>query len=246
MPKNDKYTVYKTEDQLKAEAAERKRVENLLAARRKPPPKAAKKAENYWYHYKWATIAGVFIAVVLVMFIRDVAFRPGPDITIIMVTTRFIPIEYIEDITLEMESRFPDYHGEGKGIKIAIDSIPLSSAADDDIGMVEIDMAYNFQMKLMALIAAGADPLFILDPPAYMFLNDVGSDFSLFKPLEGIIPGAEADALPVSATALDFDPVVPYLARELSFYYRELGYSERKAPYFEACMDFLAELADGA
>ena len=42
--------------------------------------------ENYWYYYKWHTIAGIFVLVVLIITITECAKTVKPDLGVSIVT----------------------------------------------------------------------------------------------------------------------------------------------------------------
>lgn len=253
---------YKTESDLKAEALERQRREQLIMANRKPKSTAEAKAENFWYHYKWITIASVLGVVLLVFLIKDIFFKTAPDVTIIMVTEKYISAEYLSELSAAMERQMEDLNGDGK-VLVAIDSIPFTplspeelealsqqtteegAAPDADPGMPSEGTAqqdYSYTIKLMTLIAASTDPIYLLDQSNYTYIAGMNDeDGDIFLPLDHI-SGAVGDSLPVTATTIHAEEIAPYFG-ELSFYLRDLSYSKRNAEYHAQCMDFLEQIA---
>ena len=84
MKSNKSAEVFKTEDQLKAEAKARIAAEQAQLDAAAPKSERQKKRENFWYHYKWHSIGGAFLALLLVFFLRDF-LQPRPDVTLIMI-----------------------------------------------------------------------------------------------------------------------------------------------------------------
>lgn len=156
---------YKTEEELKREARERKVQEDKLAAAR-PKTQSQKKRENFWYHYKWHTIIAVVLVITGAFFIKDTVFRTMPDATVIMVSSSYIMPESIEKISSAIEEKAEDFNGDGK-VYILIDSIMVDSGEQ---GMQ--DMAG--QMKLSAVFAAGSEPIFLLDEASHRYIVQLG------------------------------------------------------------------------
>lgn len=159
---------YKTEDQLKQEAKERRTAEAAASAAR-PESELHKKRENFWYHYKWHTIVGVAVVVLAVFFIKDMFFGPHYDATIIMVSERYFSAEDIDGITAAIGEATST--PESAGAPVLIDYITLPS--DDGQGAAG-SQDYANNMKLVTVTAAGIDPIYLLDEAAYRHLVKMG------------------------------------------------------------------------
>ncbi|MBP0989877.1 MAG: hypothetical protein J5874_01680, partial [Oscillospiraceae bacterium] len=63
-------------------------------------PKTFKeKWENYWYHYKFRTIVGIFVAVAAILLIKDIFFKPKYDIELTYVVRGYSDIgDYSKNI----------------------------------------------------------------------------------------------------------------------------------------------------
>lgn len=256
----DDAAAYKTEDQLKAEARERQRIERLMAEKQKPKSAAGKKAENFWYHYRGAAIAAVIGAVMLALFVKDVFFKAKPDITIVMVTAKYVSGEYLDELTSAIEAHTPDINGDGK-VYVSVDHIPYFPVKIDsedlltpggvEAAAMELDVQaqqeqdYNYLMKLMTVVAASTDPIYLLDQENFEYLNAMGEDndesYAMFESLEQI-PGGSGYALPMPETIIGAGDIAPYFD-ELSFYFRSLRITDKTRDYNEACMSFLEGIA---
>lgn len=241
---------YKTEEMLKAEAKQRAELEQAkLAARKKTP--SQEKAENYWYHYKWHTIVGAVVLCFAVFFVKDLFFRTMPDASIVVVSGSYLSTEGLEELAGSLETAATDFNGDGKVI-ISTDSISipagdLSGASDESQPpqMQGNQMDYASSMKLMTVITAGTDPIYLLDKAAYDYITrptegGMSTADEIFAPLDGI-PGAQGNALPFSATLLaqtgggELDG--------LSFYLRASGRFEKDMDYYMYCHQLMEALA---
>jgi hypothetical protein len=165
---------YKTEEQIKQEVKARREAE----ARALPPQKSerAKKAENFWYHYKWHTIAAVALVFLGVFFVRDIFFRPRPDATIVMVTEVPYDPETIDRLEAALTELAP-LNEKGKKL-IAVDYINFTPGNDAAIS----EMAAASQMKLMAVMAAGSEYIFLLDESTHGYITGMDEGGSIFEP----------------------------------------------------------------
>lgn len=257
---------FKTEDQLKEEAKQRAAEQAKIDALKKPAPPRKKKAENFWYHYKWHTIAGCVALVLVVFFLKDMLFRTDPDATILMTTQQYYSQETIDAIQASLESMATDFNGDGK-VSITIDYI-YSPAQPTEEELAEMDEMEQMQMsggqqdyastmKLTTVVAAGMDPLYIVDEGMYDHFLQMAAGHdeegnpqpitedteSMFATLEGI-QGAEKDRLPLEETILATEPI-PGDLTGLNFCLRlEEAMSRSKDGYFEYCRELLRLLAE--
>jgi len=205
---------YKTEEQLKREA--KARMEQAAKAPQKPKTEAQKKSENFWYHYKWHTI-GITLAVVLAVFLlRDTVFRTRPDLTVVMITGAHFEQHDIERLTYAIEERTEDFNGDGK-IVVSIDYMSLP--ADDD------PYGYASQMRMMAVIAAAVDPLYLLDGEAFDMLTAAGEGVPVFEEISA----------PVSSLGVQGFEEIHFLLR------RREAFS-KNPDYYSYCESFIEAL----
>lgn len=171
--------IYKTETQLKEEARAKQEAEAEASAAM-PKSELQKKHEDFWYHYKWHTIAGVFAAFLLIFFIKDTVFRPKPDATVVIVTARYFVDGEIEKLSSVLEGFAYDFNNDKK-ILISTDliSLPVTDDETGQTGMQAFDPTGGQQdmasaMKLMAVLAANSDPIYLLDDAAYNYIFNMG------------------------------------------------------------------------
>jgi len=202
---------YKTEEQLKQEAKARR--EQAAQIPQKPRTEAQKKRENFWYHYKWQTIGVTLAVVLIVFFLRDTVFRTKPDITVVMIAGTPFGQDEIGRLTHAMEDVLTDFNGDGK-ISANIDFIFMP--ADEEF------QDYASQMKMVAVITAAADPVYLLDEESFDMLLEMSEGVSIFEELS-----APAGTLGVTGF------------EGLSFYIRKSESFLKTQDYYGYCENFL-------
>ncbi len=150
-----------------------------------PKPEGPKtprgKLENYWYHYKWHTVAVAAIVVILSVIIGQIVTRDDPDYNLTLVTKSFVT----DTAKLKLESELAgfgrDIDGDGK-VEVRIDAIILSDDAQ---------MGYANKQKLIAQLAAGDTMFYIFDKPSYeenIERLETG-DYRFFAPIGAAVDG---------------------------------------------------------
>lgn len=251
---------YKTDEMLHDEAIKRMEEHEKLKAAEKPAPAWKKKAENYWYHYKWHTLFGAVMTVILVFVLKDIFFTTRADVTVLMVSRKYYDADVIEALTESIEMHAGDFNGDGK-VYIIIDYIyyPQKSGGEEtdapDSGQIisgggQLD--YTTDIKLSTVIAAGTDPLYIIDDGIYEHFLQMAAGYdsegnpmpisedteSMFVTLDEIA-GAKGDRLQLSDTVIANSPVGSGL-EDLSFCLRyETSMSGSQNGYYEYCMELL-------
>jgi hypothetical protein len=210
---------YKTEEQIKQEAKARREAEARALPRQMS--ERAKKAENFWYHYKWHSIAAAVLVFLGVFFVRDIFFRPRPDATIVMVTEMPFGSETLDSLEAALTELAP-LNAKGKKL-IAVDYINFIPA--DDAPLNELAMASS--MKLMAVLAAGTEQIFLLDASTLRHITGMsGSEAgNIF----------EAASVPVEKLGLD-EPGF----EGLSFYIRDSEQTDEGYLYAKKLMENIA------
>jgi hypothetical protein len=266
MPKKNENTDsplgYMTEEQLKQAALERKRQQELIAANRKPKSAGEKKIENFWYHYRFATIATVIGLVLVSLILKDIFFRVSPDVKIVMITETYVSGESLEKLTAAMEANSPDFNGDGR-VSVSIEALTFSPTGpavgeplaveegeDADAAMNRAVMDYNTSMKLMTILAEASDPIFLLDEPNYQYLQamsdsdsaSMGQDLDMFRILEDL-PGSRGKALPLAATILAGVGLEDDEINSPAFYFRQIPLTEENEAYITQCYALLEKIA---
>lgn len=153
-----------------------------------------KKVENFFYHYKVHVVAGVFILVLAVIFIRDMVTSPNYDFTVLMAGGVYVSDENGTLLTKRMEEYGVDVNEDGQ-VLISFAPIYLIDATDN-AEYAEQMMAS--QMKLVAEISAGDSYVYILDQA--VFDSMFGDDPDIFSEIEYLKGTAFA-----SGTVLELD-----------------------------------------
>lgn len=189
---------YKTEEQLKQEARERREAEAKIAAQ-KPKDPAKLKRENFWYHYKWHTIIGTVLLVMAVFFVKDMFFRTMPDATVVMVSEKYFSSEDAEAIANAIEQLAGDRNGDKK-VMVGVDYITLPSDGAET-GMAQVDYANT--VKLTAILSAGSDLIFLLDEAAYDHIMRMSSQEDESPQTDNIFSAESISASKLGLSQLD-------------------------------------------
>jgi hypothetical protein len=260
--KNDSGLGYRTEEQLKQAAKEERRRQELIAASRKPKSAGEKKIENFWYHYRFATIATVIVVILAAFIIKDIFFRVSPDVKIFMLTESYVSEETIEKLAGAMEAHSPDFNEDGR-VYVSIEALTFSPTGpavgeplavgegeDTEAAMNRAVMDYNTAMKLMTILAEASDPIFLLDEVNYQYLQamsdsdsaSMGEDLDMFRVLDDL-PGSKGKALPLAATMLADAGAEDTAVDSLAFYFRQIPLTEKNEAYITQCYTFLEKIA---
>ena len=278
--------VFKTEEMLKQEARERLVEQEKLIASKPPPSVRRSKFDNYIYHYKWHTIVACIGVLLLVFFIRDTVFRPKPDLSLVIATSRFITQAETEALQAALGNITGDLNGDGR-VLVNLDSInlPITSIMEDlnNAGMQDDEESFDISsatdpemmqasmMKLMAIIAAGTDTLFLLDDEVYDYItmmsepsvedgeggggadantggarnvSAAAQEYAIFNTLSGI-PGSFGlfeDRIAIKDTVLQSEPALEYMG-DLAFSLRPPPNSKQGSiDYYTLCIQLLNTL----
>ena len=133
--------------------------------------------DNFWYHYKWHFLAGLFIVVFLIVAIGQMAKKEKVDAYIMYAGPTAFSAKEIYDIQDTFCEIMPDLNGDGKKKVEFIDITVLTDSqieynrkkAEEDGVEYKPDMQYISQMrqKFKLQLAAGDAYLLLLDPQMY-------------------------------------------------------------------------------
>lgn len=180
---------------------QRRRQRELVAARRarqnpELAPKVAPveplvpktfgdKVKNFWFHYKYFVLAGVFLATVLSVAITQCATREKFDTEVVLFTYNSYTAGQIDAMEVELEKYAEDLDGDGE-VNVQI--------IDCAFGKNELaDQQNAKRTKLTAIIASDSKAmLYITDASSYEYLNTLfkGGFFVDLK-----LPGGNGDTL---------------------------------------------------
>lgn len=164
--------------------------------------------ENYWYHYKWHTIGGLFVLFLLAMLVHDMVSKEKYDAEISIHTSTIVIEEQRERLEQLIEPYAVDSDGDGT-VNVGI----TANIFPGDDGNPQLFMAA--QTKFMAEMSDGVAMILILDDYTYELIGEN----SFFADLSAINDQAQDGGMrvPLSATALGKDPLIAPVADKLFF-----------------------------
>lgn len=133
------------------------------------PKTLGEKAKNYWYHFKWHTIAAIFMAVVISVLTVQCVNREKYDFKIVYFGYNSVLDTQLEKAEEYFEGYASDIDGDGKvNIMIVNCSFTENSNAS---------YANTMLTKLQSMIAAGDDTImYIVDEKAEKYLSDIATE----------------------------------------------------------------------
>ena len=205
-----------------------------------PKPEAPKtprgKIENFWYHYKWHTIAIFAAAVILSVMIGQLVTRDNPDYMVILATQTFVPDAAKDKISSELQKYGRDIDGDGK-IEVTIDSISLAN--DSQLGSAN-------QMKFITHLSAVDVMFYIMDKETYdsRIAAQESGDFRVFAPINLNAEGIEGDGRYWNwkDSGLRKDEAMKGMPENLYFCVRNVSETVNKKEskrMYEQCMELL-------
>ena len=264
-------SVPRTEEMLKQEARERLEQQAKLEAEKPPVSDRRKKLDNFFYHYRLHTVLAVIGVLMLAFFLRDTIFRPKPDLTVIIASSRFITQIETDALQEALVSVIGDFNGDGK-VLVSMDSIylPLGDItrmlnggqdADDEpfvSGVNDPEVIQASSMKLMAVISAGTDPLYLLDDELYIYISMMTGaadqwvegddipvpDHAIFETLAGMpnVSGFFDDRVAIKDTFLADVPELEFI-KDMTFSVRFPQSKESSIAYQAFCLQMLRDIA---
>lgn len=133
-----------------------------MAEKFEKPVGLKNKFENYWYHYKWHTIIGLFFVITIIICSVQCASKEKADITAILYVDKNVADVTASALEDEIEKYMTDLNGDGE---IICQIINLSNINGTD------NLAVNKSQRLFAEIADGNNFLYILDKKGYNSLQ---------------------------------------------------------------------------
>ena len=134
------------------------------------------KMANYWYYYKWHTIAGVFVLILLVSTLVECAQKKTPDLTVAYVGYDYVQTDGFRD---DLSALVGDVNGDGTEYVFCDNvTIPREIKSEQDMMMSQ---------KLMLMFVDGETRLFIMERD---FLDAYGDSF---EDLDGILPAGKLE-----------------------------------------------------
>ncbi|MDD2955346.1 MAG: hypothetical protein PHD67_03400 [Oscillospiraceae bacterium] len=157
--------------------------------------KGKKGWENFWYYYKWHVVAGVFVAILAAILIRDLVTQEVYDATVFLSCDTYVTDEQAEQLCAKMETYVEDYDGKQEtNIELGQAIFPENLETGDP----NVVMAASTRLSATLL---GDTAIFILDDAQYEKLKgeDLLMDLSERYPELQL---EQSDRLPLAQTDL--------------------------------------------
>lgn len=163
--------------------------------------------ENYWFHYKWHTIGGLFAAFLAGTFIYDIITRERYDAEVSVNAQAYISSEQTDRLHELLSLYATDADGNGEAnVGVFVNTFPPDESADPQLLVAT-------QTKFTVEISDGNSMLLIMDDYAYDWIGDPAffEDLSSYsdKAYDGGIKIRLAD------TPLSQDPLLAPLGEQL-------------------------------
>ncbi len=141
-----------------------------------------KKVENFFYHYKWHVIVGIFFAAVVIFLAVNLLTKKNGDIRVLVVTKDSVNSAQIQYKTEELRSAFElycrDYDKSGY-IYVDVYTIDLSESTDPQYSLAQIT-------KVMSEAMFGEAQLYLVDKLGAAALCEDNEE--VFVDLEALYP----------------------------------------------------------
>lgn len=131
-------------------------------------PTGWKRVENFFYHYKWHTLAAVFAAVVIIIMIVQAVSKEKPDLYVLAISTQNQSGIFTKqkDIETALERYCPDFDGNGY-VHVEVNFINLSV----ETGEWEYYRAQNYRFQ--AELLTGDSQIYLADTGIMDVVNGI-------------------------------------------------------------------------
>ncbi len=131
------------------------------------PVTSKEKLENFWYHYKWHTIAVIAIIIILAITVAQCAAREKYDFTTVMVTYSTVTDGRISEIEKYLEQFGEDINGDGKvNIQVVNCIVPTNT------NNLQANQSSSVRLQAM-LVGEPSALLYIVDKKGYDYLQSI-------------------------------------------------------------------------
>lgn len=185
MPDNKKYDSETLSQQRKAreEFLELKRMQSDETVSEESVPEKPQtfkeKASNFWYYYRWPIFGILFVAIIIVICVKQCVSKIDYDLSVTVYTSTPVSDDDCKAIGSYFEEYGDDINGDGEV------HIKVNNCSYADGGNPQIILANN--TKLQAIIAAEYDAiLFITDDKTREYIQNINSSVSLLEG-EGVV-----------------------------------------------------------
>lgn len=155
-----------------------------IVAEKIVPHTRKEKWDNFWYHYKFHVLGGVFALSLITTFIYSIVSKPKYDCSLVLVTQR--PFDSTQEFfNLHADKILPDFDNNGATI---LDVLPITLVEYNDKALVDPNAAMANQAKLLGVLSGGENFLYLVDDFTYEELEKFGV---AFDDIEDLDPGNE-------------------------------------------------------
>lgn len=162
----------------------------------------SEKLSNFFYHYKWHTIAGAMALGLLIFLIHDYVTAERPDIQAMYIATDYDMSYYAGQLTPLWSSYTADYNGDGDTIA----KLYYIPAGYEDNSQVSMYLAQSDRTKLLGEFQSGTMVIVIGDKSAYQSL---GALEDVFYDCRELFPGDPyAEELGYRLAGTDFKELI--------------------------------------
>lgn len=136
--------------------------------------KGKAKLSNFWYYYKWHTIAAIFVVAIAAITITECVNRVDPDVSINLVVEKALTAEPL-DFQTRFGEQITDVDGDGNQ-KVLFNQLYVAAEPKDEQSMA-------MMQKVDLEFAAGDNNLYLFDQTNY----DRYSTRDAFQPMEDML-----------------------------------------------------------
>ncbi len=129
-----------------------------MAEKFKKPVGVKNKLDNYWYHYKWHTLIGLFFVITVLVCTVQCATKEKPDIQAILYVDKSVADLTASALEDEIEKYMTDLNGDGEVI-CQISNLSYTEGTNN--------YSINKSQRLFAELAEGTTFLYIVDKSGY-------------------------------------------------------------------------------
>lgn len=137
------------------------------------------KWENYWYHYKWHTLIGIFVLICAIVTVNDFATRRNTDFDLTYIGDYMEYEGLAAAIAKDYEDIIGDFNGDGE-VKVEVNPIYTSEniAHDSDL---------NFWQRIEIDIVNGESYIYLVDE--HLLKSFIAKGFNgVIKTKDGYLP----------------------------------------------------------
>lgn len=142
------------------------------------PRTAKEKRENFWYHYKWHTIAIVAAVIFVGSFVYSIISKVEPDYTVALLTSYMMPANGIEELERCITPYADDRNGDGK-VTVNVVNYSLTTDSASDYEAMQAQQAAI--TRLVADITVNESMIFLHDESSFEYMQNDFDAFFLYN-----------------------------------------------------------------